>query len=249
MELQNELFSSFRFFLFAVSPFAIALFAWSKYLERHFPHASGRGWASIITATSIAFLVIYCGLSVSQSIDVNPVFELEHLAANCRISALGMVTTLGAGAASPDINTSNWTFAIDSEDMFKAAIGFTSDFHDTISGLIKLGAAVVALTFVMISKFIFESVKIDNTYISARAAFSTALVIGGIASLVSAQHLLFMIVNGQLDILFSGRAFCYQNFTALYSDLFLFVVVIGLSCVVAILILPECLRFHFQAKE
>ena len=133
--------------------------------------------------------------------------------------------------------------------LFMEGFGMFAEYHDYFQDLIDLSTIPVGILILVLTRFLFASELRMLYSVLPRIAIALALGSSSFVSLLSSNHLLFIIINAQLSLLGSGYAYCYAAFANVYTGLFWMIVFSGTVALMGLVTLPEALRLSYQQRN
>jgi len=220
-----------------------ALYGAGHFLRRYSRASPARAITGLLLVAGTAALAGVL-LTAQGTLDVSDL-RTGYVTDDCQITTNTHLLAIVEGQRG-HINPSKGDFQIRRERLFEAALDKVSEYHDYFEGLIGLAAIVVGLVIVTTVRFCFANGNRMTDLVLPRAAAALGLATCGFVALIAAYHLLFIIINGQLSLLGSGNAYCYENFAQVYKDLFWMIVFAGATAIGGLLVLPEALRLNYR---
>ena len=200
-----------------------------------------------LAAGNVVFSLVIGAIALSATINIEHLRK-PHVDAGCNVASADMTASIDGIVPDSRVETEG-LFTLKREENFKLGLSKISDYNDDFRGLIELMMIPAGLAFLIVVRFLFSLREERLRATMPRAAIAIASVASAVIGVTLSHHLLFNIVNGQLSLLGSGLAYCYDYFAEAYSDLFWIIAFSGAVSLIALAVLPEAVRLNYQEKD
>lgn len=203
-----------------------------------------------ILYSSIGAISLFASIyTLGAHVETKGYIDVPTLRVTCNVVDAEVISALRLPTGSISPNTKNEeipNFELKPEDNVKAGMSKMAELNGYTRELSRLASIPAGLAFVFLLRFAYSSPIGAMMRILPRASVSAAFVGGSILALLTSHNLIFSIVNAQVTILGSGMAFCYNDFSKVYSQVFFIIEAAALLAIAAMITLPEGVRLNYS---